>query len=481
MAAKHGPWVPVILSGGAGARLWPVSPQSNPKPFITLNGGATLLRRTVARAAALKDVAGIVTVTHRDLLARILAELAGGGPSLRYIAEPLGRNTAPAVAVAALEASLVWGEKALLFVMPADHWIQNVSAFVADAQAAAVLAAQGRLVTFGIAPSRPETGFGWLEMGAAIEGSAGFEVARFVEKPPREVAQGFVADGRHLWNAGLFCFTAGAILAAFEAHRPDILEAVQEAWIASSRRQVQGALVAEPDAPAYARVPEASLDYAIMEKAAGVAAVRARFDWTDIGSWQAVHEAMPHDAEGNAVSGEAVLIDVKGSFVHSDGRVVAAVGLADVVVVDTPDALLVAHRSRSQEVRQVVERLRGLGHDSADNPRTVTRAWGTYTVLDQGEGFKIKRIVVKPGRALSMQRHAKRSEHWVVVSGEALVAREAGEERLGPNESTFVPVGQKHRLANPGEADLVIIEVQCGPYLGEDDIERFDVPAGSAS
>lgn len=476
MPAKRAPWVPVILAGGAGSRLWPVSRPSSPKPFFELNGGATLLRRTVARAAALKDVAGMVTVTSRELLSRAVDELAGGGPALRYIAEPVARDTAPAVAVAALEASLVWGEEALLFVMPGDHWIGNVSAFVRDAQAAAALAASGRLVAFGVAPRRAEAGCGWLELGDPIEGTQGHAVTRFVEKPASDVAEEFAAGGRHLWSAGLFCFRAGVLLEAFERHRPALLEAAREAWIGASRREFHGALVADLEEADFAKVPAESLEAAILEEAEGVVAVRARFDWTDIGSWQAVHGALPRDREGNAVSGEAVLLDVKGSLVHSESRIVAAVGVRDLVIVDSPDAVLVADRSRARDVRAVVDRLREAGHGAARAASTVTRPWGTATVVEEGAGFRVNRVVIRSGCAISLQRHASRSEHWVVVSGEARVAREGRDERLGQGESTFVPVGQKHRLSNPGKDDLVIIEVQCGPYLGEDDIERFDEP-----
>lgn len=285
-SARAGPWVPVILAGGDAGR-------SSPRPFISLHGGSTLLRRTVARASALPDVAGIVTVTHRSLLERIAEELSGGGPALRHLAEPFGRNTAPAAAVAALEASLVWGEKALLLVMPAVDWIHNVSAFAADAREAAELAARGRLVTFGIVPTRAETGLGWLEPGGPIEGTAGFEVARFIEKPSPEAAHVFAGDGRHLWNAGLFCFTAGAILASFEKHRPAMLEAARESWIAANRRELCGALVAELDEAAFSQVPEGALIHAVMSEPENAAVIRARFDWTDLGAMNPGGEAMP--------------------------------------------------------------------------------------------------------------------------------------------------------------------------------------------
>jgi len=472
--------VPVILSGGAGTRLWPLSREAAPKPFLPLPDGGTLLGRTASRARGLPDVTALLTVTNREYYFAtkdVYATAGPAAPSEVYLLEPFGRNTAAAVALAALWTRAHVGDDAVMLVLPADHLIRDLDAFAEAVAAAVPVAGTGQLVTFGIAPARPDTGYGYIECDAApgTAGPGGLRVVRFVEKPKLALAQDYVASGRHLWNSGMFCFTPRAILGAFAAHAPQVLDGLQPVWSALAARP--GPML-EIDASSFAAVPDISIDYAVMEKAAGgvpgVAVVRGRFDWSDIGSWQALSDLVPADERGNRGQGERVAIDTRDTFIHAEDRVVAAVGVEGLVIVDTPDATLVAHRDQLQRVKEVVGELKARGHDAYKLHRTVSRPWGAYTVLQEGPGFKIKRIEVKPGAALSLQMHHRRSEHWVVVSGVAEVTCGEAVYTVDANESTYIPKHTKHRLANPGEAPLVMIEVQCGDYVGEDDIVRFD-------
>ncbi|MGP1679364.1 MAG: mannose-1-phosphate guanylyltransferase/mannose-6-phosphate isomerase [Burkholderiales bacterium] len=466
--------IPVILSGGAGTRLWPVSREAHPKPFIVLPDGQSLLQKTLLRAAQLKPDA-ILTITNRDyffITRDAYAEVAlAPGIALDYLLEPTGRNTAPAIAAGALRIREQFGDAATMLVLPSDHLISDVAGFADAVQAAGELAEQGYLVTFGIAPAGAETGFGYIEADQARKlGGSGLAVRRFVEKPSRAKAEEYLASGRYYWNSGMFCFRVGEFLSELARCAPELSDAVAAAWQATPRGQVPVAL----DAERFARIADISVDYAVMEKAARVAVVPGRFDWSDIGSWQALGDLVPADAAGNRVQGEAVLVDTKDCFVRSEDRLVAALGVHDLLVVDTPDALLVADRSRAQEVKSIVQRLKASGHESARLHRTVHRPWGTYTVLEEGPRFKIKRIVVKPGASLSLQYHHRRSEHWVVVSGSARIVNGEREITLAADQSSYIPAGTAHRLANPGEVDCVMIEVQSGDYLGEDDIVRLD-------
>jgi mannose-1-phosphate guanylyltransferase/mannose-6-phosphate isomerase len=475
------PLVPVILSGGAGTRLWPLSREASPKPFLPLPDGGTLLGRTASRARALPGIGALVTVTNREYyFATKDVYAAAGGTQVpeAYLLEPFGRNTAAAVALAALWTRERVGDDAPMLVLPADHLIHDEAAFARAVAAALPLAAEGMLVTFGIAPDRPETGYGYIECEAQPLRDAGVRshrVARFVEKPQLAVAQQYLASGQHLWNSGMFCFTARAILEAFARHAPAVLDGVRPAWQALAQRE--GGML-EIDAALFDGVPDISIDYAVMEKAAGcapgVAVMRGDFDWSDIGSWQAISDLVTADERGNSGQGERVAIDTRNTYIHAEDRVVAAVGVTDLVIVDTPDATLVAHRDQLQRVKEVVGELKARGHDAYKLHRTVARPWGAYTVLQQAPGFKIKRIEVKPGAALSLQMHHRRSEHWVVVDGVAEVTCGESVYKVVANQSTYIPMHTKHRLANPGEAPLVMIEVQCGDYLGEDDIVRFD-------
>jgi mannose-1-phosphate guanylyltransferase len=464
--------VAVILSGGAGTRLWPVSRAGHPKPFMPLPEGVTLLAKAYQRAAQLAP-ADILTVTNRDyyFLSRDEFDKARlGAARPRFILEPEGRNTGPAVAAAALWVKARHGEDALVLVMAADHLVMKTAAFGEAVAQASQAARRGELVTFGIQPDRPDTGFGYIEVGAATAIAQVYEVKRFVEKPDRARAEAFLASGNFLWNSGMFCFQAGAVLRELRAHAPAVLDA---AAVCLQNLQEESDYVELP-AQAFASAPNVSIDVAVMEKSRRVQVVKSDIGWTDIGSWDAVSRLVEPDANGNRASGEAVLLDSSDNFIHSKERLVAALGVSGLLVVDTPDALLLAAKERAQDVKQVVEALKQRHHDSFRVHRTVSRPWGTYTVLEEGPRFKIKRIVVKPGASLSLQMHHHRSEHWVVVKGAARVTNEGRESMLHENESTYIKAGNKHRLENPGKVELVLIEVQSGEYVGEDDIVRFD-------
>ena len=464
--------IPVILSGGAGSRLWPVSREQHPKPFMRLADNESFLQKAFQRAAELPGVTKILTVTNREFYFKSQdeykavnqAKLATG-----FILEPFGRNTAPAVATAAVQINAQYGPNALMLILTADHLISNQENFATAVEQAVSLAKQNNLVTFGIIPTSPETGYGYIE-------ADGDRVKRFVEKPSLAKAESYLQQGNYFWNSGMFCFKAGTVLESFRQHAPEVLSAVEECFpdnqLSPSAKGEQTTL--EIDADLFAAVPDISIDYAVMEKADNLAMVSSDLGWSDIGSWDAVSELIQNDDAGNAIVGEAMLHDVSGCYIQSTERLVGAVGVENLIIVDTPDALLVADRSRAQEVKHIAGKLKESGHESYKIHKTVYRPWGSYTVLEESKNFKIKRIVVKPGASLSLQMHHHRSEHWVVVSGMAEVVVGDKTTFLSENQSTFVPAGHKHRLSNPGMMDVVMIEVQSGQYLGEDDIVRFD-------
>ncbi|KGK24401.1 MULTISPECIES: mannose-1-phosphate guanylyltransferase/mannose-6-phosphate isomerase [Pseudomonas] len=469
--------IPVILSGGVGSRLWPVSREAHPKPFMTLPDGQNLIQKTFLRAARLEGVVEILTVTNRELLFKTEDEyraINDEGLPQGYILEPFGRNTAAAVAAAAVQLRQIYGPQALMLVLAADHLIKKEGAFSQAVAKATDLASQGWLVTFGIKPRYPETGFGYIE---AADGGAlgdGLKVERFVEKPDLETAQAYVAAGNYFWNAGIFCFQVGTVIEEFTQHAPDVLEAVEHTLESSRCSTSSGytCLALEPES--FAKVPDISIDYALMERSRKVATVPCDIGWSDIGSWNAVSELTPPDEQGNRFEGEVMAYGASNNFVTTENRLAALVGVENLLVVDTSDALLIAHKDHAQDVKHIVTRLKSDGHAAHLMHRTVHRPWGTYTTLEDGERFKIKRIVVKPKASLSLQMHHHRSEHWIVVSGMAVVVNDEQELMLNTNESTFIRAGHKHRLRNPGVIDLVLIEVQSGEYLGEDDIVRFE-------
>lgn len=460
--------LPVVLSGGGGSRLWPVSRAGHPKPFMKLADGETLLEKTYRRARMFSDE--VITVTNRDYYFMSRDELDRVGSRGPFLLEPFGRNTAPAVAIAAEFVHQVYGPGNVLLVLPADHLIQAPKAFQSAVDAAVDGALEDRLVTFGIVPTGPETGFGYIERAAAGEEIT--DVLRFIEKPTRDVAERFVASGRYLWNSGMFCFKAGTFLEELRQYSADIASNAT-ACVTAMLDKAKGG-VYEISGEIFQNAPDISVDYAVMEKSDRVSVVPGNFGWSDIGSWNAIRDLVTPDTEGNRAVGDVIFVDSHNTFIRSEDRFVAALGLDDLMIIDTSDALLVAHPDKTQEVKQVVAELKKRDHDTFRLHKTVIRPWGTYTVLEDAPGFKIKRIEVKPGASLSLQLHAHRSEHWVVVSGCAKVVNGSEVILINQNESTYIPAGQKHRLENPGSEVCLLIEVQCGPYLGEDDIVRFE-------
>jgi len=464
---------PVILSGGAGTRLWPLSRELYPKQLLALTGTRTLLQQTVLRLDGLAAAAPVIVCNeaHRFLVAEQLRQLHLEPRAM--VLEPFGRNTAPAIALAAHAALKGLAADAnavdpVLLVLPADHLIRNVPAFQQAVRVALAAAEAGRLATFGIVPSRPETGYGYIQRGAP--GAGGFRIARFVEKPNAERAREFVQAGDYYWNSGMFMFRARRYLQELQRFAPEMAR-VCEAAFRSAQSDLDFTRIS---AASFESCPADSIDYAVMEKTADAMVVPLEAGWSDVGSWASLHEASEADARGNVVHGDVISEDTEGSYLHAESRLVATVGLKDHVVVETKDAVLVAPRERVQDVKKLVARLKEAGRYEHSLHREVFRPWGSYDSLESGARFQVKRLKVKPGAALSLQLHRHRAEHWIVVAGTARVTR--GEEvfLLEENQSTFIPVGVKHRIENPGPIRVEIIEVQSGSYLGEDDIVRFE-------
>ncbi|AXA84056.1 mannose-1-phosphate guanylyltransferase/mannose-6-phosphate isomerase [Lysobacter oculi] len=458
--------IPVILSGGSGTRLWPLSREAFPKQFLGLLGERSMLQDTWARIAQLASAAPIVVANeeHRFMVAEQLRE--AGCRDATVLLEPAARNTAPAIAVAAMEAMRSGGDP-LLLVLPSDHVIVDAGAFRAAVSAAAAAAERGALVTFGIVPTGPETGYGYVR---AETGEGVRRVLQFVEKPDAATARSYVESGDYFWNSGMFLFRASAFLGELEVHQPAMLAACRDA-LANARRDEDFVRL---DKRAFAASPSDSIDYAVMEKTAAAAILPINVGWNDVGSWSALWEVAEQDGEGNAHHGDVLAQDCRNTLAWGDGRLLALLGLEDVVVVDTADAVLVAHKDKVQHVKDIVATLKKRERDEVTWHRKVYRPWGNYDSIDMGERFQVKRITVKPGAQLSLQMHHHRAEHWIVVSGTGRVTR--GDETiiLSENQSTYIPLGVKHRLENPGVVPLELIEVQSGSYLGEDDIVRFE-------
>jgi mannose-1-phosphate guanylyltransferase/mannose-6-phosphate isomerase len=462
---------PVILSGGAGTRLWPLSRAVMPKQLLPLVSDKTMLQETALRVGGWPGLMAPLVVCgndHRFLVAEQLREI--GVTPLGILLEPVGRNTAPAVAAAAHYLKAIDPE-AVMLVLPADHVIKDNDAFKDAVLRAAAMVGHGALATFGIVPQAPETGYGYIRRGPQVAGfDDSYEVERFVEKPDRATAEAFLADGGYYWNSGMFMFEAGRYLAELEKFNPEIA-AASEAAVRTGYSDLDFCRL---DEDSFAGCPSDSIDYAVMERTRDAVVVPADIGWSDVGSWSALWEVQRRDTEGNSQRGDVYLDGVTNSLVRAESRIVAVVGVQDLVVVETPDAVLVAHKDQVQRVKQVVDHLKAKERTEHLHHTRVYRPWGHYEGIDAGDRFQVKRITVKPGEKLSLQMHHHRAEHWVVVSGTARVTCGEKVSLLSENESTYIPIGMNHRLENPGKLPLHIIEVQSGSYLGEDDIVRFE-------
>ena len=469
--SKFASIIPVILSGGSGTRLWPMSRKLYPKQFIPIRNGRSLFQDTVARVRELREgiQAPIIVCNdeHRFMAAEQLRleEIERAD----IILEPVGRNTAPAIALAALQAQKRDPGSKIL-VLPADHILDSQEQYAQAIEIALQLSAEDYLVTFGIKPTRPETGYGYIKVGVGMVDNRASKVEWFFEKPELEKAKEYLAAGKFYWNSGMFMFKASTFLNELTTHEAKMAADVKVAF-ASQSKDLDFIRI---EKEAFAQCKSESIDYAVMEKTNNAAMVPLTSDWNDVGSWHALWESSQQDQHNNATTGDVILEDCNGCYVHGSNRLVSAVGLKDTVIVETADAVMVTMRGQSQKVKNIVSKLTGAGRDEAEIHRKVYRPWGDYESIDSADRFQVKRITVKPKERLSLQKHHHRAEHWIVVSGTALVTRGEDEFLLSENESTYIPIGTIHRLENPGKIPLELIEVQSGGYLGEDDIERFD-------
>ena len=460
---------PVILSGGAGTRLWPLSRELYPKQLLVLLGKRTMIQQTALRLGGLSAAPPVIVCNeaHRFLVAEQLRQLSLTPKAI--VLEPFGRNTAPAIALAALAALQAnSGEDSVLLVLPADHVIRDVPAFHNAVQVALPAAREGHLVTLGVVPQSPETGYGYIRRESGSDGV--HRIAQFIEKPNLERARQFVASGEYYWNSGMFMFRASRYLEELQRLAPQIADVCREAF-----EKAKGDLdFTRVDPKTFESCPSDSIDYAVMEKTSDAVVVPLDAGWSDVGSWAALHDASPLDSDGNVARGDVLVEDSEGCYLYAESRLVAAVGLKDHVVIETKDAVLVAPKNRVQDVKKLVGRLKEQGRYEHSLHREVFRPWGSYDSIENGERFQVKRLKVNPGATLSLQMHHHRAEHWVVVSGTARIVRGDEEFLLEENQSTYIPIGVKHRIENPGKIPLQIIEVQSGSYLGEDDIVRFE-------
>ena len=478
MQALNSVVLPVVLSGGSGTRLWPLSREKYPKQLLPLMGDDSLLQATVRRVEGIVDVqlAAPIIVCNEEYRFVIAEQLRMMGQPGSILLEPIGRNTAPALTLAAL-AAMRDGTDPILLVMPSDHVILDTKAFQEVVRQGAALADQGAVITFGITPDSPETGYGYIQSGESLGDNGAAYITRFVEKPDLVTAQAYLDDGSCSWNSGLFMMRASVWLGAIDTCRTDIFSACTTAW---NQGSADGEFL-RIDKAAFLKCPADSIDYAVMERiAAGEDALPAGVviplvaGWSDVGAWDALWKLLPKDNEGNVVQGDVLLHGCHNTLAISEGRLLACIGVDDLVIVETPDAILVAHKEKTQEVKIIVDQLKRQNRPESQLHRKVFRPWGSYDGVDAGERFQVKRIVVKPGAALSLQMHHHRAEHWIVVHGTARVTRDETIYLVSENQSTFIPLGIRHRLENPGSVPLEMIEVQSGSYLGEDDIVRFE-------
>jgi mannose-1-phosphate guanylyltransferase/mannose-6-phosphate isomerase len=471
---------PLVLSGGSGTRLWPLSREKYPKQLLPLVDNDSLLQATVRRLKGIEgaELDAPMVVCNEEYRFVIAEQLRLMGDPGTLVLEPMGKNTAPALTIGAL-AAMVGGADPVLLVMPADHVITNVAAFQAVVRQGAQLAAGGAVVTFGIVPSAPETGYGYIQAGADV-GAQGIDaklIQRFVEKPDAATAQRYIAEGGYLWNSGLFMVKASVWLAAIAQCRPDIHAACQLSW---TNGKTDGEFV-RMGKEEFAKCPSDSIDYAVMERIAGKPYGGLDAGWSDVGAWEALWAVLPKDGNGNVTRGDVLMQGSTNTLAMSNSRLIACVGVSDLVVVETVDAILVAHKDKTQDVKKIVDQLKAASRSEGKMHRKVYRPWGWYDSVDNGGRFQVKRIVVKPGATLSLQMHHHRAEHWIVVSGTAKVTKGDETLLLSENQSTYIPLGTTHRLENPGRVDLEMVEVQSGSYLGEDDIVRFEDAYGRTS
>jgi mannose-1-phosphate guanylyltransferase/mannose-6-phosphate isomerase len=472
--------IPVVLSGGVGSRLWPLSREGQPKPFIKLFDGETLLEKTYRRISKLAYIPKVdgkpftLTVTNREYYFMSKDELDKAGLSGVFLMEPEGRNTAPAISMAAYWIKAHYGHEASMLILPADHLIQDISQFVLSVNDAIKLNENTPpyLAAFGIIPKSPDTGFGYIETGEPL--IKGFKAAHFYEKPDLETAKNYLASKRFYWNSGMFCFKVGQFLSEMKIYAPEVIKTTAAVWDLCVKNKTENDEKIVMSESLFKACPDISIDYALMEKSDQVAVIPADLGWSDIGSWLSLSELAKADHEGNSFVGEGLLLHSQNTFIHSNSRFIAAVGVQDLMIIDTSDALLVINKSNSQDVKLITEKLKKNQQEILKLHQTIKRPWGTFTTLQQGPLFKIKRIEVDPLKSLSLQSHKHRSEHWVVIEGVAEVFNQDRLYRIKTNESTFISEGAKHQLSNPSkDTKLIIIEVQSGSYVGEDDITRY--------